>query len=111
MNMSLAAAQDDAARLATYRMLRDDPALMQRLGHTSPESGTRYINFDFQNMTKFERTRMRQLIPFYSYMRQSFAFHLKNMIERPTRYFNLLRQMDKQYGIYAQQVDPNGVPQ
>ncbi|KAJ3632100.1 hypothetical protein Zmor_022103 [Zophobas morio] len=108
--MALAAMQDDAARLGIYRIGRDAPERMAQLGFETPEEMTRFINFDFQNMTALEKGRMRTIMPFYTYFRQSFAFHLKNFSKNATRYQNYMRQLDNQYNVYASQVDPNGAP-
>lgn len=109
-NMRIGAAIDDAHRLALYRMAQKDPNLVTKLGLRTPEEFVRHIAFDFQNMTDFEKNVMRPLIPFYTYLRQSVEYHLKNIPQNGTYYAKAVRTLQEASYDYEQQVDKNGLP-
>lgn len=109
-NMKLGAWADDAARLAAYRMLNDDSALLAKLGHTDAISGSKFINLDYTNMTKFEKEKVRIFVPFYSYFRQAFAMHFKNFTKNTYKYAKIEQAMKKANDDYTYGVDKNGLP-
>lgn len=46
---------------------------------------TKQFLFDYQNLTPFERTVMRRLIPFYTYSRKNLELQVKTLLTKPGR--------------------------
>ena len=82
---------DAAARLTVMLKAFDDPSYIKNLGIKSTgKTGIRdavaKVMFDPDMMTKFEREKMKKIIPFYTYAKNNLIYHLDNMGQNLGRY-------------------------
>jgi hypothetical protein len=80
---------EDFFRLANYLGNR-------RMGASSTEAGMRLrdLHFDYDNLTKFEKNVMRQVIPFYTYMRKNLPLQAGYLAHTPVQPLTQMRLMN-----------------
>lgn len=57
----------------------------------SPEDAAEMVDkflFDYADLTHFEQTTLKRIIPFYTFMRKNLPLQLEMMIEQPQKYLN-----------------------
>lgn len=82
-------ARENAVRMETYTKLRmagDDPM-------TAAAKSLR-VHFDYSDLTPFEKTVMRNLILFYTWLRRNSMLQVSGIITRPALY-NVVRSMEE----------------
>lgn len=76
--------REDAVRLALYLGRR-------RKGDTADEAA-RFTNrhlFDYGDLTQFEKSVLRRVLPFYTFTARNFPQQVRALLERPGKYANL----------------------
>lgn len=82
---------DTMARLAVYLKASSDPKYMKKLGVSTVEDAIKRVMFDPDMLTKFEKTRMKKLMPFYTYSKNNLMYHITNMQNNGSKYTRLVR--------------------
>jgi len=96
----LAQYREDAVRLALY--------LGRRRKGDSPDEASRFTNrhlFDYGDLTQFEKSVLRRVLPFYTFTARNFPQQVRALLERPGKYANL--EKARQEALKASQV-PEG---
>ena len=87
---------DAAARLTVMMKAIDDPSYIANLGikatgKTGVRDAVAKVMFDPDMMTKFEREKMKKIIPFYTYAKNNLVYHLDNMGQNLGRYQRVMK--------------------
>ena len=102
-NFDLAENADELQRFALYNWAYDKQfAKLSKAGGLSEEaiklkaraaaSETVFESlFDYSNYTMFEKDVMKRVIPFYTFMKNNFAFQAQNILKNPAPYAKLTR--------------------
>lgn len=107
-NMHIGQITDDAARLATYRMGVNNPKYYENLGLSSPDSLVKFVHFDYNALTEFEKGVMKKWIPFYTWSRKNLEFQIKATLMRPERVTRVQKFLN---GMYSSQFAPEELKQ
>lgn len=81
---------EDWVRISSYKHARNN------LGMSPDESANfvKLLHFDYNELTAFEKSTMKQLIPFYSYFRLSMARDSRMFLERTGEFIKLAHLTD-----------------
>jgi len=92
---------DDTTRFAVFidRLYKGD-TLAQAAAHT------KLFLFDYWDLTPFERYRMRQFIPFYTWLRKNIPLQLTQMVKQPGKFATFA----KIHGNITEPYDTEDVP-
>lgn len=103
----LNAQEDRIFKYAAYLKALDDPKYTRRLGiEALTEMGQKKsvyemageavnkILFDPSDLTSFEQTTMKRLVPFYTFSKKNLAFQLDNMGNNLGRYNKMMKTMN-----------------
>ena len=77
---------DDVQRYALYRWGLDKTGDSVKAANTVAEA-----LFDYSHLTPFEKSYMKRLFPFYTFMKNNFVFQMKNIFKNPAQYAKLGR--------------------
>jgi len=80
-NFNLAERMDDTQRCILYRWGLDKTKDSVQAAKIVTES-----LFDYSALTGFEKDVMKRLFPFYTFMKNNFVFHAKNILRNPKAY-------------------------
>ena len=105
-NFNLAENADELQRFALYNWAYDKEfAKLARAGGLSDEAMRLKARafasdkvfeslFDYSRYTTFEKDVMKRIIPFYTFMKNNFAFQAQNILKNPAQYAKLTRGYD-----------------
>ena len=85
-NFNIAEKSDDIQRYALYRWSLDKTGDSVKAANTVAEA-----LFDYSHLTPFEKSYMKRLFPFYTFMKNNFVFQMKNIFKNPAQYAKLGR--------------------
>ncbi len=85
---------DDAHRLTIHQYFTENTGKLKNLGYLTVDDASRFIGFDFHQLTSFEKKYMQRLFPFYTWFRKNFEFHLKNFPKNTSRYRYIYRMLE-----------------
>lgn len=86
---------DDYAKVSIYRLIKNEPKyieLAKRMGfngENAAERFTKFVLFDYNDLTYAEETYMKALFPFYTWMRKNLEFQLRNFAKNTKQYMKL----------------------
>ena len=86
INFNFAEKMDDVQRYALYRWSLDKTGDGVKAANTVAEA-----LFDYSHLTPFEKSYMKRLFPFYTFMKNNFVFQMKNIFRNPAQYAKLGR--------------------
>jgi len=86
LNFNFAEKMDDVQRYALYRWSLDKTGDSVKAANTVAEA-----LFDYSHLTPFEKSYMKRLFPFYTFMKNNFVFQMKNIFKNPGQYAKLGR--------------------
>ena len=86
INFNFAEKMDDVQRYALYRWGLDKTGDTVKAANTVAEA-----LFDYSHLTPFEKSYMKRLFPFYTFMKNNFVFQMKNIFKNPAQYAKLGR--------------------
>lgn len=75
----------DAFQKEGANIVRSGKKLDVNLAAERAAARVRKYNFDYQDLTKMERTVLKRAIPFYTYMRKNIPLQLESLFTRPGR--------------------------
>ena len=91
-NMDANKYMDNMYRMSLLKYALDNPDSYIRLGLNSPQDFVRQVLFDPNDLTQTEKRWLRNLIPFYTFMKKNLAYQMSNIFENPKEY-NEIRKM------------------
>lgn len=56
---------------------------------TEPEEFSKFVFFDYADLTNFEQKYMKAIFPFYTWARKNFEFQIKNFFQNSNRYVRM----------------------
>jgi hypothetical protein len=80
---------DNRFRMAMLDWATENPDKIKKMGFASPEEAVRHALFDPEDLSGFEKEKIKRLIPFYTFTKKNLAFQAKNIFENPTKYNHL----------------------
>ena len=81
INFNFAEKMDDTQRFILYRWALDKTGDANKAAKIVTDS-----LFDYSALTAFEKDVMKRLFPFYTFMKNNFIFHAKNILANPKMY-------------------------
>ena len=81
LNFNFAEKMDDTQRYILYRWALDKTGDANKAAKIVADS-----LFDYSALTGFEKDVMKRLFPFYTFMKNNFIFHAKNILANPKMY-------------------------
>lgn len=88
---------DAHARLATLSYAKKNPGYVSKLGVNSPIDAVKYVLFDPNNLSPFERNVAKKVIPFYTFTKQNLMFQMSNVFKNSSKYKELVKAFDETY--------------
>lgn len=85
---------DKRFRLAMYTWAKENPEVLERFGTTDPADYVRFALFDYADLSYIEKTKIRNVIPFYTFTKKNLAYQFKNLFENTERYKMLTNAFD-----------------
>lgn len=90
---------DRMYRIGLYDFARNNPALYVKNGFSTPAEYVRYVLFDPNDLTGFEKNVMRRVIPFYTFSKKNLVYQATNLMKNPESYRNLNRIISGAYDL------------
>lgn len=94
LNISANAAADKQIRMQTYLTALENPDIYLTQNIDTAENFVRYAMFDPSDLTQFENSVMRKIMPFYTWQSKNIAFQVKNAFNNPQQAVKLSRTID-----------------
>ena len=89
---------DSRTRMAVMNYANKHPEYLSKLGLSNPTQAARFVAMDPSNMTPFEKSKMRKILPFYTFTKQNMLFQAKNFLRNSSKYTELIRALNLSYG-------------
>jgi hypothetical protein len=105
MNSNANQAVDAQFRMNAYIYGLKNPESYMKLGLDTPEDFVRHVLFDPNDLSHYERTIIRKLIPFYTFAKKNLVYHMKNIGDNPQAYNRLTKTLDGMWRLLD--LDPN----
>ena len=89
---------DARSRMMVLDYAMKNPDYMSKLGVKTAGDAVRFTVFDPSNLSTFEKTKIKKIIPFYTFTKQNLLFQAKNILKNPSKYRELVKAIDLAYG-------------
>lgn len=89
---------DARSRMMVLDYAMKNPDYMSKLGVKTAGDAVRFTVFDPSNLSTFEKTKIKKIIPFYTFTKQNLLFQAKNLLKNPSKYRELVKAIDLAYG-------------
>ena len=96
-NMNLNEWVDNRNRMALLLYADKNPKYLKKLGATDSISAVKKVLFDPNNLSDFEKTTLKRIVPFYTFTKQNLMFHADNIMKNTTKYKRLVKTFDETY--------------
>lgn len=96
-NAKMNESMDGLNRMALLMYANDNPKYIQKLGKSNAIEAVKYALMDPSNMSDFEKTTMKKIIPFYTFTKQNLLFQASNMMKNTPRYHRLMKALNAVY--------------
>lgn len=97
-NAQLNQDMDSLNRLALLMYANDTPKYVERLGKSNAIDAVKYALMDPSNMSDFEKTTMKKIIPFYTFTKQNLLYQATNIMNNTPKYNRLIKGLNSIYG-------------
>lgn len=97
INAKLNESMDGLNRMALLMYANDHPKYIQKLGKSNAIEAVKYALMDPSNMSDFERSTIKKIIPFYTFTKQNLLFQATNMMKNTPRYNRLMKAIRSTY--------------
>lgn len=77
---------DERFRLALFMYASENPELLSKFGVVNPEDLVRKVLFDPADLSWAEKTRLRKVIPFYTFTKKNLVYQMENFGINSKRY-------------------------
>lgn len=91
LNNKMNNTMDTMARLATFIEGSRNAKFLDKLGVENAGEAVRKILFDPQDLTEFERNKMKRAMPFYTFTKKNLAFQVNNLSKNASQYSRLIK--------------------
>lgn len=82
---------DTTSRLVTFMEGYNNPYFLRKLGVETAGDAVRKINFDPRDLTSFENSVMKRIVPFYTFTKKNLAYQISNLGKNGERYHRLMK--------------------
>jgi hypothetical protein len=96
---------DAQFRMNAYIYASKNPEVFMKLGLDTPEAFVRHVLFDPNDLSHYEKTVIKKLIPFYTFAKKNIVYQMKNVQQRPQAYNQLRKTLDGMWRLAD--IDPN----
>lgn len=96
-NAKLNQDMDSLNRLALLMYANDTPKYVEKLGKSNAIEAVKYALMDPSNMSDFEKTTMKKIIPFYTFTKQNLLFQATNIMKNTPKYNRLIKGINSIY--------------
>lgn len=84
-------------RLTLLLYANDNPSYVTKLGRKDAVEAVKFALFDPTNLSDFERTKMKRLIPFYTFTKQNLLFQAENIMKNTPKYTKVFKSLNAMY--------------
>lgn len=84
-------------RLTLLLYANDNPSYITKLGRKDAVEAVKFALFDPTNLSDFERTKMKRLIPFYTFTKQNLLFQAENIMKNTPKYTKVFKSLNAMY--------------
>ena len=98
---------DNMYRMTLLKYAADNPQTYTRLGLSSPDEFVRYVLFDPNDLSNFEKKYIRSMVPFYTFMKKNLVFQMRNLLDNPTKYNKVFKSVEGAWT--AQDIDQDEI--
>ena len=84
-------------RLTLLLYANDNPSYITKLGRKDAIEAVKFALFDPTNLSDFERTKMKRLIPFYTFTKQNLLFQAENIMKNTPKYTKVFKSLNAMY--------------
>lgn len=85
---------DKRFRLSLLMYAQDNPQILAKANAESAQEFVRRVLFDYTDLSFTERTKIKKIIPFYTFTKKNLAFQAQNLFENPVRYNRMIKMFD-----------------
>ena len=96
-NAKLNESMDSLNRMALLMYANDNPKFIQKLGKSNAIDAVKYALMDPSNMSDFEKSVMKRIIPFYTFTKQNLLYHANNIMQNTPKYNRLIKGINSVY--------------
>lgn len=97
VNMNMNSGMDAINRMSLMMYANEHPQMVTKLGRRSSEDVVRFALMDPNNMSDFEKTTMKKLMPFYTFTKQNLLFQAENIVKNTPKYNKLMKALNSTY--------------
>ena len=97
-NADLNESIDAMNRMALLMYANDTPKYVEKLGKSNAIDAVKYALMDPSNMSDFEKTTMKKIIPFYTFTKQNLLYQATNIMNNTPKYNRLIKGLNSIYG-------------
>lgn len=96
-NAKLNESMDGLNRMALLMYANEHPKYLQKLGKSDAIEAVKYVLMDPNNMSDFERSTMKKIIPFYTFTKQNLLYQASNIMKNTPKYNRLMKAFRSTY--------------
>lgn len=96
-HMKLNEDMDKYMRMTLFTYAKENPKYLANLGMNDAIEAVRYALFDPANLTDFEKTYLKKIIPFYTFTKQNLYFQMSNLMKNTPKYSRLVKGFNSIY--------------
>ena len=97
IGMDLNEGMDTLNRMAMYIYAKEHPKFIEKLGKATAEDTVRYALMDPTNLSDFEKSTLKRIIPFYTFTKQNLMFQATNIMKNTPKYRKLIKFINDAY--------------
>lgn len=98
---------DNMYRMTLLKYAKDNPDVYTKLGIDSADEFVRYVLFDPNDLSQFEKKYIRNMVPFYTFMKKNLVFQMQNIMDNPTKYNKVFKSVEAAWT--AQNIDQDEI--
>lgn len=91
-SMKIGKLSDDASKIAAYEWAKNTKkgkAMLASHAMKEPEEFSKFVFFDYTDLTDFEQRYMKSIFPFYTWTRKNIEFQIKNFFQNSHKYVRM----------------------
>lgn len=96
-NAKINESMDGLNRMALLMYANEHPKYVQKLGKSNAIEAVKYALMDPSNMSDFEKSTMKKIVPFYTFTKQNLLYQASNMMKNTPKYNRLIKAINATY--------------